>query len=57
MRPLCWRGLDDERRANRMTQVKETVATSSSARTAFYQEIDTLSMTPLWELQHALVPR
>ena len=40
-----------------MTQVKETVATSSSAGTAFYQEIDTLSMTPLWELQHALVPR
>ena len=29
----------------------------ATERAAFYQEIDTLSMTPLWESLHALVPR
>ena len=40
-----------------MTLLNEAVPTSSSARAHFYQEIDTLSMTPLWESLHALVPR
>ncbi len=33
------------------------VATAADQRAAFYKEIDTLSMTPLWESLHALVPR
>jgi gentisate 1,2-dioxygenase len=34
-----------------------TVAAVTTARAAFYKEIDALSMTPLWESLHALVPR
>ena len=33
------------------------VATVADKRTAFYKEIDALSMAPLWESLHALVPR
>ena len=39
------------------TDVTDVTANTSDARKAFYKAISTQSMTPLWEVLHALVPQ